>query len=187
MSSSQPPQTLGPPTPTTPASLPDASSPTSTLTGTHVLLRPLLLSDIPALFASLAGLPNTSLWTYLPFAGPYDSLAAFTTYIYFILHNIPSAGDFPLVITNISTNKLVGIICLINIMPQHRRCEIGYVTFAKELQKTKEATEVIYLLLNYAFDLGNQRVEWKTDTLNAPSKRAAERLGFQWEGRFRRQ
>jgi RimJ/RimL family protein N-acetyltransferase len=180
-------QPLGTPTSTTPASIPDASSPTSILTGTHVILRPLTISDVPALFSSLAGPSNASLWTYLPFAGPYDSLDAFTLYIQFLLSNVTSNGDFPFVVTNKKTRKLVGIVCLINIVPAHRRCEIGYVTFARELQRTKEATECMFLVLGYTFGLGNERVEWKCDGLNEGSRRAAERLGFRWEGRFRKQ
>ncbi|EPE35843.1 Acyl-CoA N-acyltransferases (Nat) [Glarea lozoyensis ATCC 20868] len=183
---STPTQPLGAPSSSTPAQIPNASSPTSTLTGKYVSLRPLTNSDIPALFTSLCGPSNASLWTYLPFAGPYDSLEAFTSYIGFLISNISSTGDFPFVITKLSDSKIVGISCLINIVPAHRRAEIGFVTYARELQRTREATEVAYLLLNYAFGLGNERVEWKLDALNGPSKRAAERYGFTYEGTFRK-
>jgi RimJ/RimL family protein N-acetyltransferase len=180
-------QGLGAPSSSNPASIPDASSPTSTLIGKHVILRPLAISDSPALFESLCGDENASLWTYLPFTGPFTSLEAFTKYVQMLLDNIKANGDFPFVII-LPTSKVVGISCLINIAPAHRRLEIGYVIYAKELQRTRAATEAAYLQIKYAFDvLGNERVEWKLNSLNKPSSRAAERYGFKYEGTFRKQ
>jgi RimJ/RimL family protein N-acetyltransferase len=63
--------------------------------------------------------------------------------------------------------------------------EVGHIWFAPVLQRTRQATEAIYLLGRYAFDLGYRRFEWKCDSLNAPSRRAAERFGFVFEGVFR--
>ena len=63
--------------------------------------------------------------------------------------------------------------------------EIGSIGLAPSLQRTTAATETLYLLMNRAFDLGYRRLEWKCDALNAPSRRAAERLGFRYEGTFR--
>lgn len=64
--------------------------------------------------------------------------------------------------------------------------EVGSIWFSKALQRTRESTEAIYLMLRHAFDdLGVRRLEWKCDALNAPSRRAADRYGFQFEGIFR--
>jgi RimJ/RimL family protein N-acetyltransferase len=65
--------------------------------------------------------------------------------------------------------------------------EIGAILLSPELQRTRAATEAIYLMVRNAFDeLGYRRVEWKCDSLNAPSRRAAERFGFLFEGIFRK-
>jgi RimJ/RimL family protein N-acetyltransferase len=75
---------------------------------------------------------------------------------------------------------------ILNIVPEHRRLEIGWVILGAALQRTRPATEAFYLLLRRAFDeLGYQRVEWKANALNAASLAAAERLGFTSEGTFR--
>jgi len=82
--------------------------------------------------------------------------------------------------------RAVGIICFMNIVPNHRSIEIGHVLFATSLQRTTAATEAIYLLMKHAFeDLKYLRVEWKTNSFNAASRRAALRLGFVGEGTFR--
>jgi RimJ/RimL family protein N-acetyltransferase len=75
---------------------------------------------------------------------------------------------------------------LMRLDPDHGVIEVGHIWFAPALQRTRQATEAIYLLARYAFDdLGNRRLEWKCDSLNAPSRRAAERFGFVFEGVFR--
>lgn len=80
----------------------------------------------------------------------------------------------------------MGIISLLNIVPWHRRVEVGHVVFSRSLQRTTEATEACYVLMEYVFRLGYERVEWKCSTENGPSHRAALRLGFVEEGVFRR-
>lgn len=79
----------------------------------------------------------------------------------------------------------LGTVALMEIRAEHGDIEIGRVAFGKKMQRTPEGTESIYLLLDYAFRLGNRRVTWRTDTLNDRSMRAAERLGFSYEGLFR--
>jgi len=70
--------------------------------------------------------------------------------------------------------------------PATGQVEVAGVLFARSLQRTRAATESIHLLMRYAFDeLGYRRFEWKCDSLNEPSRRAADRLGFTYEGRFR--
>jgi len=71
-------------------------------------------------------------------------------------------------------------------VPEHGVIEIGHIWFAPTLRRTRQATEAIYLLARHAFDdLGYRRFEWKCDSLNQPSRRAAERFGFVYEGVFR--
>lgn len=81
----------------------------------------------------------------------------------------------------------VGMMCYLAIVPLHRRLEIGSVILSAALQQTRSATEAFYLLIKHAFeDLGYLRVEWKANNLNKASLRAAERLGFKFEGVFRK-
>jgi RimJ/RimL family protein N-acetyltransferase len=74
---------------------------------------------------------------------------------------------------------------LLRMAPADGVIEIGHIWFAPALQRTRAATEAIYLLSRYAFELGNRRYEWKCNALNLPSRRAAERFGFTFEGVFR--
>ncbi len=72
------------------------------------------------------------------------------------------------------------------IAPDHGVIEIGHIWFAPAIQRTRQATEAIYLMARHSFDdLGYRRLEWKCDALNEPSRRAAERFGFTFEGVFR--
>ena len=77
-----------------------------------------------------------------------------------------------------------GFLSYLRIDPPAGVIEIGSIVFGPEMQRTTAATETIFLLLENAFDLGYRRVEWKCDDLNEPSRRAAERFGFRYEGTF---
>ena len=82
--------------------------------------------------------------------------------------------------------RAVGTLALMRINPAHRVIEVGSVTYGERLKRTRAATEVQYLLAQYVFEtLRYRRYEWKCDALNEPSRRAAERLGFTYEGTFR--
>ncbi|CEL02100.1 hypothetical protein ASPCAL01675 [Aspergillus calidoustus] len=165
--------------PATPPSRPVLIGRTVTLTALHPShapeLFPLVNNDTP---------DQQALWTYIP-DGPYDELphlesdlrakSASSDPLFFAILDNRSAGQKP-----------VGYVALMSISVDHRRLEIGHVMFSKAVQKTTGATETIFLLMKYAFDtLGFRRVEWKCNNLNEGSKRAALRLGFQYEGLFR--
>ena len=76
---------------------------------------------------------------------------------------------------------------LMRIAPEHRRIELGNVLFGPRLSRTRAASEAVFLIARHAFEeLGYRRFEWKCDALNAPSRRAALRYGFAFEGIFRR-
>lgn len=94
-------------------------------------------------------------------------------------------GIVPFAIIDKADGKAKGHLWLMEIRPEHGVFEVGYITYSPVLQKTRVATEAIYLCGDYGFSLGYRRFEWKCNNLNEPSKRAALRFGFQYEGLFR--
>jgi RimJ/RimL family protein N-acetyltransferase len=86
----------------------------------------------------------------------------------------------------VSTGEASGWLSLLDIEPRNASIEVGNIWFSPRMQRTRAGTEAIFLLLKLAADdLGYRRLVWKCNALNAPSKRAAERLGFSYEGRHR--
>ncbi|MFQ3786239.1 GNAT family N-acetyltransferase [Halomonas sp. A29] len=81
--------------------------------------------------------------------------------------------------------RALGVASYLNIEPEHGSIEVGHIHFTPALRRTPAATEAMLLMMRYAFELGYRRYEWKCDALNAASRRAAERLGFRFEGIFR--
>jgi RimJ/RimL family protein N-acetyltransferase len=123
-----------------------------------------------------------SLWDHLAY-GPFENQEAFTDWL-----EDRAASDDPLfyAIIDRASGRAQGMASYMRIMPEHGVIEIGHIWFAPILQRTRQATEAIYLLARHAFDdLGDRRFEWKCDSLNVPSRRAAERFGFVYEGVFR--
>jgi RimJ/RimL family protein N-acetyltransferase len=122
------------------------------------------------------------MWTYLAY-GPWSDEASMRGW----LDTLPASED-PLFLAVIDrpTGDPVGIVTLMSVDPAMRHLELGNIWYAPRAQRTRANTESVYLLLREAFDeLGNRRVEWKCDALNARSRAAAERLGFTFEGIFR--
>jgi RimJ/RimL family protein N-acetyltransferase len=133
-----------------------------------------------ALFSSIAG--ESELWKHLAY-GPFATQAVFTTWL-----RDRAVSDDPLfyAIVDRAAGEARGMASYLRMEPQHGVIEIGHIWFAPALQRTRQATEAIYLLARHAFDeLGYRRLEWKCDSLNTPSRRAAERFGFVFEGVFR--
>lgn len=120
-------------------------------------------------------------WTYLPY-GPFETLASYHTWI----ENF-CCGTDPLVyaIIDLSSGKAVGVASYMRIDPNCGSIEVGGINFSPLLQRKPAATEAMYLMMAHAFELGYRRYEWKCNALNAPSRRAAQRLGFSFEGVFR--
>ena len=121
-------------------------------------------------------------WTYLPY-GPFSR---FEDYHAWLMQ--ACLGDDPLVHTIIERHRgrAVGVAGLMRIDPAAGVIEVGGINYAPPLQRTPAATEAMYLMMRRVFDeLGYRRYEWKCDALNAPSRAAAERLGFRYEGMFR--
>lgn len=121
-------------------------------------------------------------WTYLPI-GPFNSLEAWRAQVQRMSE---SRDPLHFAVIDKAINKAVGSIALMRIDPNNGTVEMGYVIYSPQLKRSRVATEAQYLLMQYVFDqLGYRRYEWKCDALNAPSRAAAKRLGFQFEGIFR--
>jgi RimJ/RimL family protein N-acetyltransferase len=119
-------------------------------------------------------------WTYL-FDGPFDTLDSYRAWMQkTCLGNDP---QFYAVVDQ-SSGKPVGLGGYLRITPLHGVIEIGHLNFSPLLQETISATEAIYLWIARSFELGYRRCEWKCDSLNAPSRKAAARFGFRFEGVF---
>lgn len=151
------------------------------LEGRHVVVEPLAPSHAAALHAALCGPDDRSLWTYRA-EEPPASASAMTAFVEDQLTR-PELMTFALVPRGAAAS---GIASYTRIEPATGQVEVAGVLFARSLQRTRAATEAIHLLVRHAFDeLGYRRFEWKCDALNEPSRRAAARLGFRYEGRFR--
>ncbi|MGE4617695.1 MAG: GNAT family protein, partial [Gammaproteobacteria bacterium] len=125
--------------------------------------------------------PRQRAWTYLPY-GPFETEDAYVEWI-----NASCLGDDPMfhAIVDLETDKATGIASFMRIDPANGSIEVGHINYSPSLQKTRAATEAMYLMMKRAFELGYRRYEWKCDALNAPSRAAAKRLGLSYEGIFR--
>jgi RimJ/RimL family protein N-acetyltransferase len=151
--------------------------------GRYATVRPLEPeSDARALYEiSHAPTGDPSIWTYL-YDGPYPSFEPFRAVL-----DRQAASDDPLFFTIASAQDAepLGIVTYMSIVPEHGAIELGNIWFGPQLRRTPAATEAIFLLARHAFDdLGYRRLEWKCDALNAPSRSAALRFGFSFEGVF---
>jgi RimJ/RimL family protein N-acetyltransferase len=152
-----------------------------TLPGAYVVVEPLSVAHAPALHAALCGPEDRPLWTYRP-TEPPPTMAAMAALVEAHVAD-PDLLTFALVPRG---GPAQGIASLMRIDPATGQVEIAGVLFSRRLQRTRAATEAVHLTMRYAFDdLGYRRFEWKCDSLNEPSRRAARRIGFRYEGRFR--
>jgi RimJ/RimL family protein N-acetyltransferase len=154
----------------------------TTLSGLFVrLVRLDAEQHLDDLFACMGGTRQAALWTYI-FDGPFMDRAAFAEAL-----KKRQASDDPLFFSILdASNRAQGIASYMRIEPAHRVIEVGGIVFSPALQRKPAATDAMYLMARHVFeDLGYRRYEWKCDALNAPSRRAALRLGFTFEGIFR--
>jgi RimJ/RimL family protein N-acetyltransferase len=154
-----------------------------TLAGRVVRLEPLDAdAHTEALFPAIHGPSNEQVWRYLA-DGPYDRREE----LHAALARKAVADDAVFfAIVDASSNRAMGYASYMRIDPPNRVIEVGNVLFTPALQSTTGATEAMYLMARHAFDdLGYRRYEWKCNALNEPSRRAAVRLGFTYEGVFR--
>jgi RimJ/RimL family protein N-acetyltransferase len=153
------------------------------LTGRVVTLRPFdLSSQAETLYRATHGAERDDLWRYMN-EGPFPSLAAFEA----AFDKKQSSTDpFFFAIVENATGLPIGQASYLRIEPAHRVIEVGNIVFTPALQRSCGATEAMYLMARHVFDdLGYRRYEWKCNALNQPSRRAALRLGFSFEGIFR--
>ncbi|PTQ90145.1 GNAT family N-acetyltransferase [Agitococcus lubricus] len=137
--------------------------------------------DSQALFEANSLDKDGRMWTYLPY-GPF---ASFELYRSWLRVSVLTSDPQFYVIIDQHTNKAVGIAAYLRIDPKNGCLEVGHLNFSPLMQKTAIATEAMYLMMDYAFSLGYRRYEWKCNALNKPSRRAAKRFGFSYEGVFR--
>lgn len=158
--------------------LPRPYPPHDPLEGQHVRLVPLLPAHAEALFACFT---DPAGWTYLGEDEPYRDLADAKAWV-----AARYQSRDPLFYTILRDDVPVGFCTYLRIDPGNASIEIGYIHFSPALQGTIGATEAQYLMMRHVFEeLGYRRYEWKCDALNAPSRAAALRLGFTFEGIFR--
>jgi len=154
-----------------------------TLLGRYCRVEPVDVErHVEDLYQAYSAAPDGRDWTYL-LAGPFDHLAAYRAY----LTRIAALSD-PLhyAVIDLASGKALGTLSLMRIDPANGVIEVGSITFSPALKQTRIASEAIFLLIQHAFDdLGYRRFEWKCDSLNAPSRAAALRFGFTFEGIFR--
>lgn len=170
---------LGPMLPAWKPALAPAHAP---LVGVRARLEPLDVAEHAAsLHAANAADSAGRMWAYLPY-GPFADASAYADWV-----RQSQASPDPLffAIVTAATGQASGVAAYLRIDPNNGSIEIGHLAFAPHLQRTPAATEALFLMLDHAFALGYRRVEWKCNALNAPSRRAAQRLGFRFEGLFR--
>jgi RimJ/RimL family protein N-acetyltransferase len=141
-------------------------------------LDPLKHGD--SLWREVGGLDKADLWRWMP-DGPFETRAEFDAVL-----AAKSQSTDPLFFAICPNREALGHASYMRIEPKHRVIEVGGIMFGPALQKTRAATEAMYLMAKQAFEeMGYRRYEWKCNALNEPSRRAALRLGFQFEGIFR--
>ena len=120
-------------------------------------------------------------WDYLPY-GPFSSSAQYHRWV----HSVTDKSD-PVffAVRNLATGHFDGVLSLLRIDPAAGSIEVGHINFSPALQRTPVATEALFLTMQWAFEAGYRRFEWKCDALNVPSRRAGQRLGLSYEGTFR--
>lgn len=152
------------------------------LAGTHCRLEPLSAEHADPLYRAVVDGSDDGIWTYLTF-GPYPDAVGFADTVRGLVAD-PAVSSFAII--DSADGATVGMASFHRIDPQVGSLEIAQLLYAPRLQQTTGATEAVTLLATYAFDdLGYRRLEWKCDALNEPSRRAALRLGFRYEGLFR--
>ena len=153
----------------------------TTLEGRFCVLEPLAVKHAEALHAANVVNEDGSMWTYMGY-GPFATLADYRAWV----EGAARASD-PLFFAFIdrAANKPVGVASFMRIDPANGCIEVGGLAYSPLLQKKPAATEAMYLMMREAFRLGYRRYEWKCNALNAPSRSAAQRLGFSYEGIFR--
>lgn len=168
---------VGPPVDTAPAPLPEPI----TLSGRFGSVARLdAARDAADLWRAFNG--HDEIWTYISRYGPFADEPTFAAWL---AERATLSDPYTFTVRN-RDGRALGLLALLEIRPAMRVIEVGFIVYSPALQRTALATETQYLLARYVFEtLGYRRYEWKCDALNAPSRRAALRFGFVFEGIFR--
>jgi RimJ/RimL family protein N-acetyltransferase len=151
-----------------------------TLEGRYGRIARLDLSHAGSLWNAVAG--HDDIWTYMSTYGPFADAAAFSRWLD---GRVKLDDPYSYAVID-SSGQAVGIATLMEIRPAMRSIEVGHIVYSPAVQRTPLGTEAQYLLARYVFEtLGYRRYEWKCNALNAPSRRAALRYGFVFEGVLR--
>lgn len=164
------------------AGLPCPRPARAVLDGRYARLEPLSAAHAPALFEASAAPGAAARFAYLFDEAPAD-LPEMSAWI-----AKAAAAEDPLfaAVIDKATGRAAGRQALMRIVPEHGVIEIGHILWGPAMARRRAATEALYLAARYVFeDLGYRRFEWKCNNLNAPSKAAATRFGFTYEGLFR--
>lgn len=155
--------------------------PHAPMEGRLVSLEPLSAGRHGEALWDAARLSKDEDWTYLP-VGPFREEAAFRAQL-----ETQERSEDPMYFAIVSreTGRAEGFCSFLRIAPAAGSIEVGFIWMGPRLQRTPAATEAMFLMMRTVFDLGYRRYEWKCDACNAPSRRAAQRLGFSYEGIFR--
>jgi RimJ/RimL family protein N-acetyltransferase len=148
------------------------------MVGSHVTITPFALASVADLWESFSR-DDGSMWTYMGY-GPFDDPDQLADTV----ASWPESSD-PLFFTFDVGGHSLGWGSYLRITPDSGSIEVGHLAYSPSLQRTTAATEAMYLMADYVFALGYRRYEWKCDALNQASRRAAQRLGFVFEGVFR--
>lgn len=153
-----------------------------TLAGTYCTLERL---DVDRhhddLYTAYSAAPDARDWTYLP-VGPFPTAQSYREWA---VAAAESRDPRHYAVIDNTTGRALGTLALMRHDLASGVIEVGFVMFSRALQRTPVSTEAQFLLMRYVFGLGYRRYEWKCDSLNEPSRRTAERLGFTYEGTFR--
>ncbi|KNC08549.1 GNAT family acetyltransferase [Klebsiella sp. RIT-PI-d] len=153
-----------------------------TLEGHYCRLEPLRQDHASDLFSAYASAEDTRGWTWLM----REPETSETAYQQWVDDNCTLHDTIYFAIIDRRTARAVGVFALMRVDSKNGVIEVGHVHFSPRLSQTPMSTEAHWLLMRYVFDtLGYRRYEWKCNSLNAPSRQAAQRLGFHYEGRFR--
>lgn len=175
---SQPPPPTGFPLPDW---QPPPRPPHRALSGQWCRIEPLSPAHAAEIHSAAAADAEGHSWTYLPY-GPFRTAADYEAWV---ADRARSTDPLFFAIIDLQSGRAVGVASYLRIDPANGVIEVGHLYFTPALQSTRAATEAMYLMMQNIFELGYRRYEWKCDALNAPSRRAALRLGFQFEGIFR--
>lgn len=134
-----------------------------------------------ALFQAFAEDAAGTGWTYLPY-GPFPEFESFQQWL---AEQSTKQDPMFFAVVDVASGAATGVVSYLRITPGMGTIEIGHIHFSPALQGTATATEALFLMLQWVFDGGYRRCEWKCNALNQASRRAAVRLGFRYEGTFR--